>query len=104
MPQKYVCPRCNAPYCSVLCYKSPIHSNCSEAFYRECVVEEIKNSPVNPNKTQEILERTYKTSQQDFDINFMDDSFSSGDEEASSDIDDAPFVSENTVKTDAVSG
>ena len=40
---KYVCPRCNAPYCSLLCYKK--HSvECTEEFYMELVQEEMKQN------------------------------------------------------------
>ncbi|XP_049536311.1 zinc finger HIT domain-containing protein 2 [Anopheles darlingi] len=38
---KYNCPRCNILYCSVTCYKSPSHLECSEGFYRENIVEEL---------------------------------------------------------------
>ncbi|XP_035774018.1 zinc finger HIT domain-containing protein 2-like [Anopheles albimanus] len=38
---KYHCPRCNILYCSVSCYKSPNHLECSEGFYRENIVEEL---------------------------------------------------------------
>ncbi|XP_058057956.1 zinc finger HIT domain-containing protein 2 [Anopheles bellator] len=38
---KYVCPRCNIPYCSVACYRSQRHLECSEGFYRENVVQEL---------------------------------------------------------------
>ncbi|XP_063237126.1 zinc finger HIT domain-containing protein 2 [Bacillus rossius redtenbacheri] len=85
VPQKYVCPRCNAPYCSLPCYKSPAHSNCSEAFYRECVMEEMKSSPVNPKPAEEMLQRAYEMSQQEPDIGdiFADDDPSSSDDEES---------------------
>lgn len=39
--KKYVCPRCNREYCSVACYQSPNHLDCSEDFYKECVQEEM---------------------------------------------------------------
>ncbi|KAK9499032.1 hypothetical protein O3M35_003548 [Rhynocoris fuscipes] len=59
-PSKYVCPRCNAPYCSVNCYKAPIHSNCSEAFYKECIQEYVKsqeNDLDSKKKMIEVLQR-----------------------------------------------
>lgn len=40
---KYCCPRCNILYCSLNCYKSQKHSNCSEEFYKESVIEELKS-------------------------------------------------------------
>uniref|UniRef100_A0A182QZ67 HIT-type domain-containing protein n=1 Tax=Anopheles farauti TaxID=69004 RepID=A0A182QZ67_9DIPT len=38
---RYNCPRCNILYCSVECYKSQQHLECSEGFYRENVVQEL---------------------------------------------------------------
>ena len=37
----YSCPRCNAAYCSLACYRRPEHEGCSEEFYRECVRDEM---------------------------------------------------------------
>ncbi|XP_077469333.1 zinc finger HIT domain-containing protein 2 [Stigmatopora argus] len=42
-PASYTCPRCNLHYCGVVCYRSPDHSLCSEEFYKESVLEELKN-------------------------------------------------------------
>lgn len=44
---KYVCPKCEAPYCSLTCYKSSDHLNCSEQFYKGCIEEELCGQ--NPN-------------------------------------------------------
>ncbi|KAM3918338.1 zinc finger HIT domain-containing protein 2 [Leptodactylus fuscus] len=41
-PGKYTCPRCNAPYCSLACYKGARHSACSELFYREAVLQALQ--------------------------------------------------------------
>nr|1X4S_A Chain A, Zinc finger HIT domain containing protein 2 [Homo sapiens] len=30
-PARYTCPRCNAPYCSLRCYRT--HGTCAENFY-----------------------------------------------------------------------
>lgn len=43
-PSKYSCPRCNILYCSLPCYKSEQHANCSESFYRENVIQEMASS------------------------------------------------------------
>jgi len=40
----YTCPRCNLNYCSVQCYQSQKHSQCSEQFYKSCVEDELKCS------------------------------------------------------------
>uniref|UniRef100_A0A3Q3GD96 Zinc finger, HIT-type containing 2 n=1 Tax=Labrus bergylta TaxID=56723 RepID=A0A3Q3GD96_9LABR len=39
----YTCPRCNTHYCSLACYQSPDHSACSEEFYKESVLRELKD-------------------------------------------------------------
>uniref|UniRef100_A0A8C6T0T1 Zinc finger, HIT-type containing 2 n=1 Tax=Neogobius melanostomus TaxID=47308 RepID=A0A8C6T0T1_9GOBI len=58
-PSLYTCPRCNVPYCSLNCYKSPEHSICSEDFYKESVLQEIKGmgktEAEGKKKMQEIL-------------------------------------------------
>ncbi|KAI0785209.1 hypothetical protein C8Q75DRAFT_723127 [Abortiporus biennis] len=50
---RYTCPTCNAPYCSLTCFRSPNHGECSEAFYRKEIKSDIHS---NPSKTAE--ERT----------------------------------------------
>lgn len=42
-PSCYTCPRCNLYYCSLSCYQSPGHSACSETFYKESVLKELKD-------------------------------------------------------------
>lgn len=37
-----ICPRCALAYCSVKCYRSGQHRQCSESFYRECVEQELR--------------------------------------------------------------
>lgn len=47
-------------YCSLLCYQSELHLNCSEAFYKECVMEDIKSQGRDPfpeKKMNEILQQ-----------------------------------------------
>ncbi|KAJ6635083.1 Zinc finger HIT domain-containing protein 2 [Pseudolycoriella hygida] len=51
-PQKYCCPRCNIQYCSVACYKSTKHSQCSESFYKDCVMQEMALQSANQNSQQ----------------------------------------------------
>uniref|UniRef100_A0A1L8DCQ2 Putative hit zinc finger family protein n=1 Tax=Nyssomyia neivai TaxID=330878 RepID=A0A1L8DCQ2_9DIPT len=65
---KYSCPRCNILYCSVPCYKSKEHLQCSENFYRKCIEDELAASATSKNdatkKMHDILKRM-----QDFDGN-----------------------------------
>ncbi|KAG4078199.1 hypothetical protein HA402_002251, partial [Bradysia odoriphaga] len=52
-PQKYCCPRCNIQYCSVDCYKSAKHSQCSESFYKDCVMQEMATQTANQSRQQQ---------------------------------------------------
>ncbi|XP_023250158.1 zinc finger HIT domain-containing protein 2 [Seriola lalandi dorsalis] len=58
-PACYTCPRCNLHYCGLACYQSPDHSVCSEKFYKESVLEELKDMGKTESegrqKMQEIL-------------------------------------------------
>ncbi|XP_068565510.1 zinc finger HIT domain-containing protein 2 [Cebidichthys violaceus] len=58
-PSCYTCPRCNLQYCGLACYQSPDHSVCSEEFYKESVLRELKDmgktESEGRNKMQEIL-------------------------------------------------
>jgi len=59
---KYVCPKCGAPYCSLICYKSQIHLECSEQFYKECIEEELEvqdSDDVGKREMIDILKRVY---------------------------------------------
>lgn len=55
----YTCPRCNLHYCGLACYQSPDHSACSEEFYKESVLQELKDMGKTEDegrkKMQEIL-------------------------------------------------
>ncbi|KAI0352088.1 hypothetical protein OH77DRAFT_1409888 [Trametes cingulata] len=42
---RYTCPRCNIPYCSLVCFRSEKHANCSESFYRKEVELDVKSAP-----------------------------------------------------------
>lgn len=58
-PSCYTCPRCNLHYCGLTCYQCPDHSVCSEEFYKESVLQELKNmgktESEGTKKMQEIL-------------------------------------------------
>ncbi|KAK5671948.1 hypothetical protein QVD99_001773 [Batrachochytrium dendrobatidis] len=43
----YTCPRCNLPYCSLSCYKSDMHADCTEAFYKSNFVNELHSNRVS---------------------------------------------------------
>ncbi|XP_041099365.1 LOW QUALITY PROTEIN: zinc finger HIT domain-containing protein 2 [Polyodon spathula] len=43
-PARYTCPRCNAPYCSLACYRGNKHLHCSEDFYKTQVMQHLEQS------------------------------------------------------------
>ncbi|KAL1945141.1 hypothetical protein VTO73DRAFT_2761 [Trametes versicolor] len=42
---RYTCPRCNIPYCSLVCFRSEKHGDCSESFYKKEVELDVKSAP-----------------------------------------------------------
>jgi len=59
---QYTCPKCNIPYCSLKCYRDESkHLNCSENFYQDQVITELKMCKISDvedkNKLAEILLR-----------------------------------------------
>ncbi|KAJ8348165.1 hypothetical protein SKAU_G00267540 [Synaphobranchus kaupii] len=63
-PPSYTCPRCNVPYCGLACYRSSAHSICSEEFYKESVIQELRvvgeTEEEGKRRMQEILLRLSK--------------------------------------------
>ncbi|XP_037974186.2 zinc finger HIT domain-containing protein 2 [Plutella xylostella] len=53
---KYCCPRCEIYYCSLDCYKSENHQNCSESFYKECVDEELAGNYTDEESRQKMID------------------------------------------------
>ncbi|KAJ6588511.1 hypothetical protein B0H19DRAFT_1099765 [Mycena capillaripes] len=54
---KYTCPTCNVPYCSLTCFRSEAHSQCSETFYKKEVESDIRAEPSkNAHERQRMLE------------------------------------------------
>ncbi|KAJ6610506.1 hypothetical protein B0H10DRAFT_1222309 [Mycena sp. CBHHK59/15] len=51
---KYTCPTCNVPYCSLTCFRSETHSQCSETFYKKEVELDIR---AEPSKTAQERQR-----------------------------------------------
>nr|CAI5827329.1 unnamed protein product [Callosobruchus analis] len=69
---KYSCPKCNILYCSLSCYQSPTHLECSESFYKDNVMSELnlnRNDEETKAKMLEILQRTHENNR----ISFSDD-------------------------------
>ncbi|KAI0316007.1 hypothetical protein OF83DRAFT_1061091, partial [Amylostereum chailletii] len=42
---RYTCPRCNLAYCSIPCFRSEGHAQCSESFYRTQLESDINTTP-----------------------------------------------------------
>ncbi len=42
---RYICPSCNVPYCSLTCFRSDAHTQCSEPFYKRELEDGIKSQP-----------------------------------------------------------
>nr|CAH7714114.1 unnamed protein product [Callosobruchus chinensis] len=69
---KYSCPKCNILYCSMSCYQSSTHLECSEAFYKDNVMSELnlsKHDEEAKAKMLDILQRTHENNR----ISFSDD-------------------------------
>ncbi|KAH7907895.1 hypothetical protein BJ138DRAFT_1069686 [Hygrophoropsis aurantiaca] len=72
---RYTCPTCNAAYCSLTCFRSECHAECSESFYRK----EIESEDGTKNRAQErmhMMELLKRLEEQD-----GDDIFEDGDDE-----------------------
>ncbi|KAM8939231.1 zinc finger HIT domain-containing protein 2 [Pelodytes ibericus] len=59
-PGRYTCPRCNAPYCSLACYRGPRHTACSEDFYRESVLQVLREEQAGPDGKRQMEEMLLK--------------------------------------------
>lgn len=66
---KYTCPRCNARYCSSTCYKSQKHRQCSELFYKECVITTLSEQEASSESKQKMLEMLRKLEEEDREAN-----------------------------------
>ncbi|TCD69468.1 hypothetical protein EIP91_007594 [Steccherinum ochraceum] len=66
---RYTCPRCNIPYCSLTCFRSESHSECSETFYKKELESQIKSEPSKSSderrKMMELLQRFEEESAED---------------------------------------
>ncbi|XP_060533287.1 zinc finger HIT domain-containing protein 2 isoform X2 [Cylas formicarius] len=101
---KYSCPKCNVIYCSLTCYQSPAHLQCSEEFYKDNVMREMNLNPDNEEskaKMMEILQRTHEGNCSKFvDIEDLEEDLDSDDDQyvdiaerlAGIDLDDAETV------------
>ncbi|XP_034485991.1 zinc finger HIT domain-containing protein 2 [Drosophila innubila] len=88
---KYSCPKCNALYCSVACYKSQSHLKCSEEFYKSCIQDELLSSATTTPESQQDMRKIYDILKrmrqsdagfkpEDFDADGLDNPLDSDDE------------------------
>ncbi|KZP30636.1 hypothetical protein FIBSPDRAFT_814946 [Athelia psychrophila] len=74
---KYTCPTCNVGYCSLTCFRSEAHSQCSETFYRKEVESGIQAEPSKSTaekmQMMELLKRLEKESAEE-DPNMLEES------------------------------
>ena len=68
---KYVCPKCKVPYCSMDCYKKH-NKECTEEFYKNNVIEELKSMKFNEEETKQFKEK-YKNYQEK--LNAIDEQY-----------------------------
>ena len=61
MGAPYTCPRCSKPYCSLRCYRSEAHVQCTEQFYRECVRSELEGKMYDEREVKSLPEDLKRT-------------------------------------------
>ncbi|KAF9232594.1 hypothetical protein BU15DRAFT_54862, partial [Melanogaster broomeanus] len=86
---RYTCPSCNVPYCSLTCFRSEAHSQCSETFYRKEVETGIKTeSSKTAEERVKILELLKRIEEQSIEEDEMVLRGSDEDEDEDEDEDD----------------
>lgn len=61
----YTCPKCHVGYCTVKCYQSPLHSQCSESFYKDCVKTQLALSNNNGGQEKKVMEALLKRTEEE---------------------------------------
>ena len=69
---KYKCPRCEIVYCSLSCYKSVEHSDCSENFYEEWVRFASEGSLPTEEDKNNLMKKIVNSSNDDNDVDSED--------------------------------
>ena len=49
---QYTCPKCNLPYCSLACFRSPEHQACTETFDRTTLAEDLQGDVKDDESTE----------------------------------------------------
>eukprot|EP00050_Salpingoeca_kvevrii_P009623 m.309749 g.309749 ORF g.309749 m.309749 type:complete len:461 (-) comp23632_c0_seq1:132-1514(-) len=80
---QYTCPRCGIPYCSLACYRGERHADCSEGFYKEHFMEELKHRSVSAEERAKMMKML-----QDFEAADADGASGIGSDDGDDDIED----------------
>ncbi|TIA80979.1 hypothetical protein E3P81_02721 [Wallemia ichthyophaga] len=78
----YICPSCNVPYCSLSCYKSDKHGQCSDRFVTQ-QLKETEDSPIDHSQRHQflnLLKNHYNQTSEDH-LNFLKDEDSDDDDD-----------------------
>ncbi|KAM6497019.1 hypothetical protein JOM56_007492 [Amanita muscaria] len=77
---RYTCPSCNLPYCSLSCFRSPAHTQCSESFYKKELETDIRASPSKSmEEKSRMMELLKRFEEENADLDHLSDN-ESGDE------------------------
>ncbi|KAJ3918659.1 hypothetical protein F5877DRAFT_78810 [Lentinula edodes] len=83
---RYTCPECNLAYCSSTCYKSPAHTNCSQAFYKKQIEADVRSESSSKSveerlKMMEILKRFEENNMEQDELVGEDEENSEGEDD-----------------------
>ncbi|XP_074599502.1 zinc finger HIT domain-containing protein 2 [Brevipalpus obovatus] len=53
---QYTCPKCGLFYCSLKCYQSPKHLECTEEFHKDQVIGHMSTNSVDPELRDKVIE------------------------------------------------
>lgn len=62
---RYTCPRCNLLYCSLSCFRTEAHSQCTEPFYRDQLASDIHTEPSTSAAERKAMLELLKRFEQD---------------------------------------
>ena len=75
---KYTCPRCNVKYCSVECYRSRKHVQCSETFYKKCVMDTLQGDTIEGHEKRKMMEILKRFEKEEAEESLEDEGFVPG--------------------------
>ncbi|KAL5531392.1 hypothetical protein ACEPAG_4269 [Sanghuangporus baumii] len=79
---RYTCPSCNVAYCSLSCFRSNEHSQCSEAFYKHQLESEIRTQPsASTEERRRMLEMLRQFEQEGSDADLLESEEETGEDD-----------------------